>query len=782
MPQGSGTDVLQGKRLRTATATPTARTLDVRALAALALLLVTAFAPSAAMAVCGDGVFDNGEQCDPGPDVPGDCCDVECFFVGAEVACADDGNQCTFDACDSEGTCAHFNTQGACDDGNPCTLGDFCNPDAQCIPQGLQENGIECPDEGLCGNFGTCQEGACLGDPADCDGVAFACQVATCDPDKRQCQVTQAEDGTACGQPGVCVDGGKCDTGECIPQPKDCSQFTDDCNVGLCDVEVQGGCYASPRQDGTECEDGNGCSVGDSCKAGLCESGSPRDCSSLDDACHVGICNGDLGECQADLRENGSECSDDNPCTTFDTCTNGECRGTPLDCSSFTSECFAGTCNAETGECEAVPTTGACDDGDACTTGDSCSGGECFGTPLDCSGGDGTCATGTCNPQTGQCTSTPVEDGTTCDDGNSCTLRDQCTGGSCAGTPVVCNGGISGCQEFACLPEFGECALVPRADGSPCDDGNACTSGDQCSAGTCGGTPADCSPFDTACTTGSCNPATAGCVSTPREDGSECDDGNACTSGDQCTAGTCTGAPVDCSSLDNECVAGRCNPQVGQCEAVPAGDGTPCDDQAFCTLLDQCIGGVCNGTGDPCFGGAECARTCDEGSDSCLSAAGTACTSDGNPCTDDTCDGDGGCVHTANSEACDDGLYCTSGDTCADGECAGEPTCPRTQGCGDTCNEAEDACRTCGHPFSEERCVVNAIFVLQAAIALRDCELCICDVDDNGTINTSDALRILRTCVNLPVTLECPKPVASTTTTTFQPTTTFQATTTTLLP
>lgn len=144
----------------------------------------------------------------------------------------------------------------------------------------------------------------------------------------------------------------------------------------------------------------------------------------------------------------------------------------------------------------------------------------------------------------------------------------------------------------------------------------------------------------------------------------------------------------------------------------------------------------------------------------------TSCTDDGNTCTNDYCDGAGTCTHPSNFGLCDDGLFCTSGDSCTDGQCTGSPTCPEARGCSDTCNEAEEACRTCGHPFSEQRCVVNAIFVLQAAVDLRDCEVCTCDVDASGMITTSDALRILRTCVNLPVALICPDPLPSTTTST----------------
>lgn len=50
----------------------------------------------------------------------------------------------------------------------------------------------------------------------------------------------------------------------------------------------------------------------------------------------------------------------------------------------------------------------------------------------------------------------------------------------------------------------------------------------------------------------------------------------------------------------------------------------------------------------------------------------------------------------------------------------------------------------------------DALFGLRAAVGLHLCEMCICDVNDSGTISASDALAILRVAVGQPVTLSCP--------------------------
>jgi len=74
--------------------------------------------------------------------------------------------------------------------------------------------------------------------------------------------------------------------------------------------------------------------------------------------------------------------------------------------------------------------------------------------------------------------------------------------------------------------------------------------------------------------------------------------------------------------------------------------------------------------------------------------------SDGNVCTDDSCDPDdagadaNGCIHTANSASCDDGLFCNGADTCSGGSCsshAGDP-CAGGLECANVCDEGGNTC------------------------------------------------------------------------------------------
>jgi hypothetical protein len=69
-------------------------------------------------------------------------------------------------------------------------------------------------------------------------------------------------------------------------------------------------------------------------------------------------------------------------------------------------------------------------------------------------------------------------------------------------------------------------------------------------------------------------------------------------------------------------------------------------------------------------------------------------------------------------------------------------------------------CR-CGAPLSRGDLPLagDAFFMLRVGVGLAECPLCECDVDGNGRVSASDALRGLQAAVGLPVTpLLCPDP------------------------
>lgn len=318
--------------------------------------------------------------------------------------------------------------------------------------------------------------------------------------------------------------------------------------------------------------------------------------------------------------------------------------------------------------------------------------------PAECDDGDPCNGAETCENDV--CTSgTPAEDGTACDDDDPCTLGDTCQEGACqSGAPRDCSAEDGQCTQGDCNPETGVCDAQPINVGEPCDDGKFCTQGESCNnAGACsGGTPRDCSAFDGACTTGVCNETTGACEPQPANDGQTCNDGQFCTVNDQCDNGMCAGVARDCSHLDGPCTDGVCNPAAGACEPQPANQGQSCDDGLFCNGMDTCNNaGQCTHAGDPCAGQGECRDACNEATDSCLAAANTPCTEDGNACTFDRCNGMGTCEHPPrpNGTACDDGLFCTATDACSAGTCVGTgDPCAGGAECNATCNEAGDNC------------------------------------------------------------------------------------------
>jgi len=77
--------------------------------------------------------------------------------------------------------------------------------------------------------------------------------------------------------------------------------------------------------------------------------------------------------------------------------------------------------------------------------------------------------------------------------------------------------------------------------------------------------------------------------------------------------------------------------------------------------------------------------------------------------------------------------------------------------CAMTAPASHAALGDCGQPLSTgtRPTASDALFVLRSAVGQSSCELCICDVNGNGTTTASDSLAVLRKAVNLPVTFNC---------------------------
>ena len=257
------------------------------------------------------------------------------------------------------------------------------------------------------------------------------------------------------------------------------------------------------------------CTVGETCQGGTCRVGGPRDCTYVADACNGGSCTEAMGCVKVPLA-NGTPCEDGLFCSNGDVCQGGVCSGAARDCSVGIPQCRTAACSESMNQCvtQFVPAMTPCDDGLYCTVNEACSSfGSCNGMARDCSAVANQCNTASCNETMNACVAAPRPNGWSCNDSNTCTSFDVCTGGVCAGTPLT---------------------------GPACNDGNVCTSGDSCSAGTCvAGTPIT---------------------------GPSCNDGDACTMNEACSAGVCSGGTATDADGDTYRRAGCPGPGLEDCD------------------------------------------------------------------------------------------------------------------------------------------------------------------------------------------------------------------------
>ncbi|MBD90081.1 MAG: hypothetical protein CL940_07075, partial [Deltaproteobacteria bacterium] len=162
--------------------------------------------------VCYQNDYPDGAVCTPDDDGcyanPPTCMFGAC--VAGPYATVDDGNPCTQDACVA-GQIVHEPISGSCEDGDPCTVDDYCVA-GQCIAGALKD----CP-------VGECQVGG------------------WCDSSKGGCIYESAPDGVVCVPSELCALTSKCVSGVCeTSEWLDCDDYnpcTDEwCGdvVGIC--------------------------------------------------------------------------------------------------------------------------------------------------------------------------------------------------------------------------------------------------------------------------------------------------------------------------------------------------------------------------------------------------------------------------------------------------------------------------------------------------------------------------------------------------------------------
>ena len=458
------------------------------------------------------------------------CSAGECG-TGESVNC-NDGNPCTDDSCEAGIGCVHTSNAAPCNDDDVCTTADQC-ADGVCGGGGT----LDCDDGNACNGIEGCDvDVGCLpGEPLACDDGNPCNGPEKCDPDL----------GCQAGEPLQCDDGNLC---------------TDD----TCDPDT--GCQQVPNQ--VPCDDGNACTVGDGCVNGKCAPGNALSCNDgsicTDDACAPAT------GCVHLL--NTAPCDDGDLCTTTDSCSLGECKGTgSLPCEDG-NLCTDDSCSPDSG-CQFAPNAAPCDDGNLCTDGDQCSQGWCAaGSSVSCDDED-PCTTDFCDLALGCQHAFNLAE---CDDGDACTAGDICLNGDCQpGDSIVC-GDDNLCTDDSCAPDTG-CLFT--SNNVACDDGDTCTVGDVCANAACqsGPDPLDCDDSSD-CTDDSCD-AQAGCVH------DNVQNGTACPGDGKCADGVCVPDVVDsCSTV----LANNPNASSGTYTLDPDGNGGVAPFQVYCEMdLDQ---------------------------------------------------------------------------------------------------------------------------------------------------------------------------------------------------
>jgi hypothetical protein len=375
--------------------------------------------------LCGNGILDDGEECDSGFVYDTACCTSECKLVSDSA-----GKTCTNSTvCFNEaGTCQ---LNGACTaislpDGSKCSFSSACGSH-ECRSASVMFLSLTCSSayhhsftDGACvfvSNNLPCSQALLPDTPDDCVDSP-----SECNPELGRCSVTLKSD-PSCSIHNDFSKRQSFDTVSCEHRP--CFEF----------VETRDGvCVYSPKRCSSP-------QVG-SCYSSMC----------VQDRCIV--------VAQAE----GSSCNDGNPCTRNDVCApDGSCKGAELDCNSGDGDCIDGYCNLDNGQCDTKPKP----DGTQCSGG-SCLAGECLrivsascgngvldaGEVCDYSmpsaGRAGMCCPG-CRPidfEIGGCSDLPSRDG----------LHPHCF--------------ASFCKRFEANP--GTCVLdVASFAGSPCGDGPA---------------------------------------------------------------------------------------------------------------------------------------------------------------------------------------------------------------------------------------------------------------------------------------------------------------------
>ncbi|MBN2203175.1 MAG: hypothetical protein JW700_03245 [Candidatus Aenigmarchaeota archaeon] len=597
--------------------------------------------PACPVQVCGNGIVETGEDCDPGEDVSGDCCDATCHYETSSYTCRDSvgvcdmPEQCTGssalcpedsfmssstvcrsgsgDLCDPDETCTGTDASCPADQISPAGMvcnygsGDMCDPDETCT--GVA--GEACPVDSIMPYMTVCRSGS--GDLCDPDEMCTGIEDMPCPEDN------VASSDTECRQAaGICdvaetctgVVGQTCPTDSFLSSSTVCRVSAGDCDL----TEMCTGSSADCPDDafvpqGTLCLDGSYCNGEEKCDGfGVCQSGSAVSCIS-NDISEIATCfnTPDGNDYTWDSRNPfTSICVDDDENTGH--CTTGD--------DTVTSACDYEQCNAECDE------THACDDSSCEETYDD----YCDGFVLT------------------EYDSDKIKDSTTVSDSCPNTCLGDCT---CTDCDTDCSAPATStyCVKDVC---DAECDSDDDCDVTDCDYLDGCYGKDYYdysdAENTCLG---DCSCTVNSCTSPSISQNDARCT--------ECQTDSDCDSKDR---DYCVGTAV--KHDEGRCVDYECSVETTTVQE--------CDDTLWCNGDETCSNAACvSGTAPNVDDGVDCTiDSCDEANDVIINTPDDSYCDNGLWCDgQETCDISLGC-QAGTAIDCSDDLFCTVDEYCDD--------------------------------------------------------------------------------------------------------------------
>lgn len=209
------------------------------------------------------------------------------------IACSGPAEECRAWRCDVQAGCVSERRSGLCEDGDPCTEGEFCGTygcvggspkvcsdgepctddacgDAGCVhvDANLCTDGLPCTidtcKDGVCSFAATCDDGkACTIDSCTASGCSY---LTDCD-DGLACTEDACE-ADGCVATSVCTDAKDCTTDSCTPGGCSFKDQCDDENPCTDDACGTSGCVHGFNTD--PCDDDDACTVGDTCEDGVC--------------------------------------------------------------------------------------------------------------------------------------------------------------------------------------------------------------------------------------------------------------------------------------------------------------------------------------------------------------------------------------------------------------------------------------------------------------------------------------------------------------------------------